>query len=1064
MIKIFCGLESTKSIIAFLILSLSSITEIAAQNFWQQTNGPSVGIVGTLAINTSGHIFAGTIGGGVFRSTNNGNSWVSVNTGLTSTDVRSLVINSSGAVFAGTESDGVFRTTNNGDSWTKINTSLINKRVLSLAINSNGVIYAGTDRDGVFFSTDNGVNWTQSNAPLNDKSVSSIAVNSKGRIIAGTSFNGAFFSNDGGINWVQFNHPVLSNLFVLSIAFNAADDIFLGTSKGGLSSIDNGVSFTQFTISDGLPDNFVQSLAINSAGHIFAGTSNGISRSTDNGRSWSKVISGLTNTDVLSLAINNNGFIFAGTNGGGVFRSAQSTLFNRPPVLALIANQTMTEGVTLNVPISATDPENEKIEFRAINLPTFGNLIDNSNNTATILFTPGFDAAGVYPISVIATDNGIPAQSDTAFFSLKINNINRAPFVANAIANQNLTVGGSSFNRDLNASPAVFIDLDGDALSYTASSSATNIAIANISSSTLTVAPVAPGNATITITANDGSGGTVSTTFMVTVTVAVNRPPVLLIAIPNQNLTVGGAPFIRDLNSAPQVFNDPDGDALSYSINSSAASVATASVSISTVTVTQRAAGSVTITVTANDNRGGTVSTNFTVTVNLPAYPSTLPLSTTVNYPSRSSASDYPATDYRIVGLPGASNRLVNEFLSGTQNKDWQVYWDNDAASNFFVAFDGSANFQFSVGRAFWIINRGALSISTPVPSAPLNAAQEIELPLPNSSWNLITNPFTASIAWSKIQSANNVTEPIYAFNGSFFTPTSFEPYFGYYFFNATNLAKLKIPYSAYFSSTPEANADPAIWRVKISFSSDESSDQLTSFGIANEASPNLDRFDFRKPRFLVNTPTVEFKRPQWDANYSTFATDIRPKFEDAESWEFDVRTISRQPAQLTFSGIKKIPSHFEVYLIDADHAQSVNLREDSLYHFTPAAELMKFKVVVGRKVKVQEQVSSLALPKEFTLEPNYPNPFSQTPRFAGNPTTTIPVAIPAATEIKLKIYNLLGAEVRTIYDASIEAGRYWFNWDGRNELGNQVASGVYLYRLSTGKGVNLLGKMILIR
>jgi len=160
---------------------------------------------------------------------------------------------------------------------------------------------------------------------------------------------------------------------------------------------------------------------------------------------------------------------------------------------------------------------------------------------------------------------------------------------------------------------------------------------------------------------------------------------------------------------------------------------------------------------------------------------------------------------------------------------------------------------------------------------------------------------------------------------------------------------------------------------------------------------------------------------------------------------------------------MSKIPGRFEVYLLDAGRAQSVNLREDSLYRFTPAAELMKFKVVVGRKEKVQEQLSSLALPREFALGPNYPNPFSAHGTF-GNPTTTIPMAIPVASGIRLKIYNLLGEEVRTIYAGSIDAGRYWFNWDGRNDVGNSATTGVYLYRLTTSTGVTLVGKMILIR
>jgi len=744
---------------------------------------------------------------------------------------------------------------------------------------------------------------------------------------------------------------------------------------------------------------------------------------------------------------------------------------------------------------------------------------------------------------------------------------NRSPAVINAISSQTIFVGGASFIRNLNAPPIVFSDPDGDALTYSAISSDTAKAKASISGSTLTVAPVVVGSATITVTANDGRGGTVSTTFNVNVTgsaptattnaatnidttsatlngtvnpngvsttvkfqyglttsygseVTATPNPVTGFSVVSVSARLMGlAPnttyhyrliatnSVGTTNGPDQMFMTLPPGLPPVVTTTAATNVGTTSATLhgmvnpnnlstavkfqygpstsygSEVTATPSPInGSNLVPVSVGlsalapgtlyhyrvvgmNSAGTTNGADQTFTTLLPAYPSTLPVSSTVSYPSRAKAADYPATDYRIVGLPGASNRSVNEFLSGAQNQNWQAFRDNGAASNFFVAFDGSANFQFSTGRAFWIINKGPLNISTTVPSAPLNNVQEIELPLPNSSWNLITNPFTTSVAWSKIQSANNVTEPIYTFTGAFSTATSFDPYSGYYFFNATNLSKLKIPYALYFTSTPAAEIDPAIWRVNIGFASGEFSDRSTSFGVTTDASSGLDRLDFRKPRALAATPTVEFKRPNWDANFSTFATDIRPEFEESESWEFDVRAISRQLAQLTFAGIGKIPSRFEVYLLDADHAQSVNLREDSLYRFTPAAELMKFKVVVGRKEKVQEQLNSLALPKEFALGPNYPNPFNRsTERSRRSPTTTIPIAVPVAAEIKLKIYNLLGAEVKAIYDGSIEAGRYWFNWDGRNELGNQVATGVYLYRLTMSKGVSLLGKMILMR
>jgi hypothetical protein len=61
-----------------------------AQNFWAQTNGPQGGDGIALATNASGHVFVGTQGGGIFRSTDSGETWTGVNNGLTATNVRAL--------------------------------------------------------------------------------------------------------------------------------------------------------------------------------------------------------------------------------------------------------------------------------------------------------------------------------------------------------------------------------------------------------------------------------------------------------------------------------------------------------------------------------------------------------------------------------------------------------------------------------------------------------------------------------------------------------------------------------------------------------------------------------------------------------------------------------------------------------------------------------------------------------------------------------------------------------------------------------------------------------------
>ena len=115
------------------------------KNFWMQTHGPKGGEGIALARNSIGHVFIGTQGGGIFRSTDNAETWTDVNNGLTDTNVRSLAINNaSGHIFSGTWSSGVFRSTDNGDSWTAVNNGLGSLSVRSLVINPGGDVFAGT--------------------------------------------------------------------------------------------------------------------------------------------------------------------------------------------------------------------------------------------------------------------------------------------------------------------------------------------------------------------------------------------------------------------------------------------------------------------------------------------------------------------------------------------------------------------------------------------------------------------------------------------------------------------------------------------------------------------------------------------------------------------------------------------------------------------------------------------------------------------------------------------------------------------------------------------------------
>jgi hypothetical protein len=102
--------------------------------------------------------------------------------------------------------------------------------------------------------------------------------------------------------------------------------------------------------------------------------------------------------------------------------------------------------------------------------------------------------------------------------------------------------------------------------------------------------------------------------------------------------------------------------------------------------------------------------------------------------------------------------------------------------------------------------------------------------------------------------------------------------------------------------------------------------------------------------------------------------------------------------------------------------------------------------------VAVEEH--DLGLPRSYALHANFPNPF--------NPTTTIRYDLKQDGKVTLKVYNVLGQEVRTLVSAVEKAGYRSVTWDGKNNLGEAVSSGIYFYRLEAGNFVKARKMMLL--
>ncbi len=104
----------------------------------------------------------------------------------------------------------------------------------------------------------------------------------------------------------------------------------------------------------------------------------------------------------------------------------------------------------------------------------------------------------------------------------------------------------------------------------------------------------------------------------------------------------------------------------------------------------------------------------------------------------------------------------------------------------------------------------------------------------------------------------------------------------------------------------------------------------------------------------------------------------------------------------------------------------------------------------------VEEEIFSFT----FSVSQNYPNPF--------NPTTAINFTIPVVgaygnTPVRLKVYDILGREIKTLVNENKIAGEYSVTWDGKDNIGNEVSSGIYFYNLKYGD-ISISKKMILMK
>jgi photosystem II stability/assembly factor-like uncharacterized protein len=277
--------------------------------------GLSVCSVKKIAINSNDEIFAGVWG--VNRSLDRGQSWETINNGLSNLEVKEITIKNDGTIFLGCGINGpcIFRSTDNGNSWTAIENEIQRHDVEAIAVDISGNVYAG-NYYGVYKSSNNGDNWVNIGGAAGAKE---LCFNSIGDLFL-ASWGGGFWKLPAGeTTWVDLT-SIVNSSWNWSMLIGTNDYIYAGSKR----STDNGITWEEISY----PGPYI-CYAENSVGNIFIGTRSygtGIWRSSDFGESWESINTYLPTLEIWSLAIDSDDYLYAGTDGYSMLRTTTSTV------------------------------------------------------------------------------------------------------------------------------------------------------------------------------------------------------------------------------------------------------------------------------------------------------------------------------------------------------------------------------------------------------------------------------------------------------------------------------------------------------------------------------------------------------------------------------------------------------------------------------------------------------------------------------------------------------------------------------------------------------------------
>ena len=414
-----------------------------------------------------------------------------------------------------------------------------------------------------------------------------------------------------------------------------------------------------------------------------------------------------------------------------------------------------------------------------------------------------------------------------------------------------------------------------------------------------------------------------------------------------------------------------------------------------------------------------------------------------------------PMDAWRLISTPAVLNETgLTQILDelGTQdNTIWRVFRYDNVSSTY---KDNLVDLNST--ESYWIYQKTEDNLTLDTPAGKTGDMSGTEVTL-KTGWNFIGSPYPFKVALQldQVQFYGPLT---YGISGESWSPvvTELDPWNGYVVYNKMSTDQVITLDPSVSSSTIAARkVEESGWLMSLSLSSGDHGDHINALGALETAENGLEWHDNPEIRSPGAGVSLFFKL---EDEALELTSDIRSLDQQVKLWDMHVRSDTDSDVDLSWSVVQDLPADVDIRLVDLSTRNVINMKDEtqlSLGALDPRYD-RRVKIVAGEESEVAARIGDVLsmIPDQLSISGNYPNPF--------NPSTTIRYGLPEPRNVRMSIVNIRGQEIAELISGWQDMGRHEVVWNGRNDDGSSLSSGIYFVVINDGRNFKTHKVMLL--